>query len=1114
MSTMHSFSARAATAALVLFSAALPAAVPAAAQSTSAQRAAHWATTPGAAAVPLAGASTSDASIASTVVVGQNARLLVKFNKRTPQLSRRQTLKRLGAKQVEALGPLGVVVVEVSRPRAHSVLEALRASPQVDFAERDAVSQASYTPNDPQYNGSASPCYGSLGCWPYQNVNLASAWNATTGSSSVIVAVVDTGVDASHEDLAGAVLTGCNLVSGTITGGVCSDTDTSDDNGHGTQAAGLIAARINNGLGVPGVCGSCKILPVKALNSGGGGSDSNIALGIEWAADNGANVISLSLAGGTADPVLHDAIAYAISKGVLVVAAAGNAGSSNPATYPGGYPAAFTGYSDSSGGAPISSGLISVAADDYFNHLYSFSNHGSWVDISAPGCGISTSYDGGYDTSGFCGTSAAAPFVAGVAALMLSYNSSLTPAQLQSGITSSATTGTGDDVVYGELNALGALEAAGYSATVAPSNTVAPAISGSPVDGQTLSVSDGSWDGYPTPTYSYAWSRCNSGGASCVATGTTSASYALSASDVGSTLKATVTAENSDGSASASALSAVVAAAPPANTALPTVSGSSAPVVGDVLSVANGSWSGTATISYAYRWQSSPDGTTWTDISGATASTYTAQTGDAGDYLRVKVTASNSAGSAAAYSATSGRVEVAPSSSSAPALSGGSAPVVGDTLSTSNGSWSGYPTPAYVHQWQRSTNGTTWTDISGATASTYTAQAGDTGDYLRVKVTATNSVGSAASYSDASAAKVAATAVAPSSSVAPTVSGGSAPTVGDTLSASTGTWSGAPSPTYSYQWQSSPDGTTWTDISGATASTYTAQAGDTGDYLRAEVRASNSAGSAAAYSAAGGQVAAAPHGGGSGGSGGGGGGGGGAGGGSSPDTSLELTTAQAPVVGQQLVYQLRVYDKLNYGATWDTLATAVLPDQVAITSVYTPHGGCTSSGQTVKCDLVWLNPGQSVTVLIFTTVNTGGTLTASASCSAQGEQDLRDNQTTLTETVGATGQPPVTTPPVATPPGKSKSGPVLALPSTIRLVPLGTGAVAVGSTLTVSPTLKIKGLRYRWQVRGTKGYTNLSGQTAPTLRLTSALAGKQVRVIVTSGKQSRTSAPTMPIRKR
>jgi thermitase len=436
MATIDSFSARAGTAALVLLSAALLAAVPAAAQPANAQRAAH---------------STSDAS-------RQNARLLVKFDKRTPQLSRRQTLKRLGAKQVETLGPLGVVAVEVSRPRAHSVLEALRASQQVSFAERDGVAHAVLAPNDPYFNASASPCVSSLGCWPYQNANLPNAWDVTNGSSAVVVAVVDTGVDASQPDLSSAVLGGYNFVAG--------NSDTTDDNGHGTEVAVGIAARSGNSVGIPGVCGQCQILPVKVLDASGSGSTANVALGITWAADHGAQVINLSLASTYADPLLHDAINYAIGKGVLVVSAAGNAGSNSPTVCNGGcggFPAAFAAYADANGGAAIENGLVSVGAADYNDNLYSFSNHGSWVLLSAPGCSLAANNDGGFDGNGVCGTSIASSFVAGAAGLLLSYRSSLTLAQLQSALTSSTTHYAGLDVATGELNVYGALEAAGYS---------------------------------------------------------------------------------------------------------------------------------------------------------------------------------------------------------------------------------------------------------------------------------------------------------------------------------------------------------------------------------------------------------------------------------------------------------------------------------------------------------------------------------------------------------------------------------------------------------------------------------------------------------------------------
>jgi hypothetical protein len=229
-----------------------------------------------------------------------------------------------------------------------------------------------------------------------------------------------------------------------------------------------------------------------------------------------------------------------------------------------------------------------------------------------------------------------------------------------------------------------------------------------------------------------------------------------------------------------------------------------------------------------------------------------------------------------------------------------------------------------------------------------------------------------------------------------------------------------------------------------------------------------------------------------------GGGGGGGGGSAAPNVTLALTAEQTPVVGQALTYDLKVWDELNYGSTWDTLATVVLPNQVTITSVYTPHGSCSFSGQTVQCDLVWLNPGQTVTVFIFTTVASGGSLTATASVSAQGEQpeSLSDNNASLTLST----DPPVVTPPTITPP--------TTLPHTLKIIPLGGGKLAIGSVLTIKPSLKtFTGLNYRWQARGPKGYSNLRSQTAATLRLTAALVGKQVRVIVTSDSQTRISAP-------
>jgi hypothetical protein len=186
--------------------------------------------------------------------------------------------------------------------------------------------------------------------------------------------------------------------------------------------------------------------------------------------------------------------------------------------------------------------------------------------------------------------------------------------------------------------------------TAVPANTSAPTISGTPQDGQTLSATTGSWSGSPT-SYTYQWKRCDSSGGSCaVVNGATATSYKLSSTDVGSTMAVAVTASNTGGSATAeSTPSAVVAALPPQSMSLPTVSGTDA--AGQTLQSSTGSWTGTAPLSYAYQWQRCDSaGSSCGDVSGATSSTYTLGSADAGSTMRVHVSASNSAGSANATS--------------------------------------------------------------------------------------------------------------------------------------------------------------------------------------------------------------------------------------------------------------------------------------------------------------------------------------------------------------------------------------------------------------------------------------------------------------------------------
>jgi subtilisin family serine protease len=203
------------------------------------------------------------------------------------------------------------------------------------------------------------------------------------------VAVVDSGVDPSQPDLQGALVAGADFAD--------SSGSTADQYGHGTMVAGVIAARGNNSQGVAGVCWSCLVMPIKVLDANGSGSGASVADGIRWATDHGANVINLSIVLSAPDPAVADAIAYAHDHGVLVVAAAGNAGTGD-ATYPSAYP-----------------GVVSVAATDDADHLYPWSSYGSWVTLAAPGCSMTTTLGGGF--ANFCGTSAAAPLVAGLAAL-------------------------------------------------------------------------------------------------------------------------------------------------------------------------------------------------------------------------------------------------------------------------------------------------------------------------------------------------------------------------------------------------------------------------------------------------------------------------------------------------------------------------------------------------------------------------------------------------------------------------------------------------------------------------------------------------------------------------
>ena len=292
--------------------------------------------------------------------------------------------------------------------------EFLRTIPGVRYVEPNYLAFAFATPNDPRYSQQYGP----------QRIQANLAWDIWQPQRTVYIAIIDTGIDSNHPDLTnkmrrhtnGAVY-GWNTLNNT--------TNALDDNGHGTHCAGIAAAEINNGVGIAGVAAwhpnvansraYVQLMPVKVLDAIGSGSYDNVARGITWAADNGAHILSLSLGGAFWSRQMQDAVNYAWNRGCLVVAAAGNGGSSSPR-----YPAYYT-------------NCIAVAATDSSDRLASFSQYGSWVDIAAPGVGILSTIPNNRYAS-YDGTSMACPHVAGAAAVLWSHNPSLTNAQLRSAL--------------------------------------------------------------------------------------------------------------------------------------------------------------------------------------------------------------------------------------------------------------------------------------------------------------------------------------------------------------------------------------------------------------------------------------------------------------------------------------------------------------------------------------------------------------------------------------------------------------------------------------------------------------------------------------------------------
>ncbi|SCL17659.1 Repeat domain-containing protein [Micromonospora rhizosphaerae] len=323
--------------------------------------------------------------------------VLVRFKSGASAAAKDRALTSRGASRVGEVRGTGYVEVR-AKGAAPDLLRRLRNDPAVAEVSLDYQRRTAALPNDPYFAGSQSYL---------DTVRLQQAWDLSKGSTSQIIAVVDTGVDGLHADLQGVTVDGYNAITGAA---VAAGTN-SDDNGHGSMVAGIAAANTGNGIGIAGAAWTARVMPVKVLGVSGSGYDSDIAAGITWAADHGATIVNLSLGGPADSPLLHDAVTYATGKGALVVVAAGNYGSGLP-LYPAAYPE-----------------VLAVGATDKAGNLTDFSSWGDHIDVAAPGFDIvSTGRDQTYVVGD--GTSFAAPIASGVAALVRTANPSWTPQQV------------------------------------------------------------------------------------------------------------------------------------------------------------------------------------------------------------------------------------------------------------------------------------------------------------------------------------------------------------------------------------------------------------------------------------------------------------------------------------------------------------------------------------------------------------------------------------------------------------------------------------------------------------------------------------------------------------
>lgn len=376
--------------------------------------------------------------------------ILVKFKEGTTpakKIAVHKGVKGIMGTPTISIPSLGIESVKIStQVSLLQAIEEFKKNPEVEFAEPNGIVRAAGIPNDPMYPFQ----------WGLHKTEAAKAWDITTGNRDVVVAVIDTGINYKHQDFGGGIGPNFRVVGGYDF--VNKDDDPTDDDGHGTHVAGIIGALTNDTTGMVGLNWDVKLLAVKVLNAQGSGTDEWVAQGIDFARQNGANIINLSLGSPTPSETVRTAVNRALASNITIVAASGNDAcnyldgefcKTKVFTAPVGYPAAFP-------------GVIAVGASDLNDKLAVFSNSGKELALVAPGVDVFSSVLSGY--AKYSGTSMAASHVAGVAALILSVRPGLSPSGVRAFLT-----GFTDDLDvpgfdtltgHGRLNAFRSVQAA------------------------------------------------------------------------------------------------------------------------------------------------------------------------------------------------------------------------------------------------------------------------------------------------------------------------------------------------------------------------------------------------------------------------------------------------------------------------------------------------------------------------------------------------------------------------------------------------------------------------------------------------------------------------------